>query len=243
MFAASTVLFLSLLSLTSGVIAKPLSYRREQALILRNAPPPPPGGPANESISPPPQAGGNDSISFNNWNNISSLQGFDDFNGQKNFDGKNNDQKIVIKEVETKCQVVKIELIQQKLVILQEMAKRIITEQICDVETQTIVLAQHNGALKVFSDDIQRKTVTRQVGFDEQVAQKITTIVKDDGSLSVDDAGFKGSDVGKNTVVPAGNNWSDDSSPAKVKAALDAAQSAINDSESDSASDSESDSS
>jgi hypothetical protein len=216
MFATSTVLFLSLLSLTSEAMAKPLSYRRDQALILRNAP--------IFGL----QARGNDSVSFNNWNNISSLQGFDDFNGQDNFDGRKNDQTIVIKEVQTKCETVKIELIQQKLVILQELAKRIITEQICDVQTQTIVLEQHNGALKVFRDDIQRKTVARQVGFDESIASKVNTIVNSDGSLSVNDAGFKGSDVGKNTVVPAGNNWNDATSPQQVQAALDAALSAIN---------------
>jgi len=216
MFAASTVLFLSLLSLTSEVIAKPLSYRREQALIQRNAP--------HLAL----QARGNESVSFNNWNNISALQGFDDFNGADNFNGKKNAQTVVIKEVSTKCETVKIELVQQKLVILQELAKRIITEQICDVQVQTIVLAQHNGALEVFRDDIQRKTVARQVGYDETIANKATTIIKDDGSLSVDDNGFSGSDVGKNTVVPVGNNWDDNSGPARVQAALDASASAIN---------------
>jgi len=214
MFAASSVLFVfSLLSLT---VAKPLSYRREQALILRNAPP--------LSL----QARGNDSVSFNNWNNISALQGFDDFNGKDNFDGSKNGQTIVIKEVETKCETVKIEIVQQKLAILQELAKRIITEQICDVQTQTIVLEQHNGALKVFRDDIQRKTVAKQVGFDESVAQKFSQIVNTDGTLSVNDNGFSGSDIGKNTVVPVGNNWDDSTSPALVQAALDAARSAIN---------------
>jgi len=215
MFAASTKFFVfSLLSLTSEVIAKPLSYRREQAQLRRTAP------------SLPLQARDNGSVSFNNWNNISALQGFDDFNGQSNFAGQNNQQKIVIQEVQTKCETVKIELVQQKLAILQELAKRIITEQVCDVQTQTIVLAQHNGALQVFSDTIQRKTVAKQVGFDQTVAQKISTIVNSDGSLSTSDAGFSGSDVGQNTVVPVGNNWNDTSSPDLVKAALDAATSA-----------------
>ncbi|KAJ7494704.1 hypothetical protein B0H11DRAFT_2227490 [Mycena galericulata] len=214
MFAASTVLFLSLLSLTSEVMAKPLSYRREQALRLRDAP----------IVAL--QARGNDSVSFNNWNNIPSLQGFDNFNGQNNFDGSRNSQTVVIQETEITCET--IEFVQQKLAILRELAKRIITEQICDVETQTIVLEQHNGALRVFSDDIQRKTVTRQVGYDESVAQKISTIVNTDGSLSVDDAGFTGSDVGKNTVVPSGNNWNNSTSPALVEAAHSAALSAIN---------------
>jgi len=216
MFATSTVLFLSLLSLTSEVIAKPLSYRREQALRLRDAP--------NLAL----QARGNDTTSFSNWNNISALQGFDDFNGQGNFDGSKNGQTIVIKETQTQCQTVKVEIVQQKLAILQELAKKIITEQICDVQTQTIVLAQHNGALQVFSDDIQRKTTTKQVGFDESIAQKISTLTNTDGSLSTADQGFSGSDVGKNTVVPSGNNWDNSTSPALAQAALAAAKSAIN---------------
>lgn len=116
-----------------------------------------------------------------------------------------------------------------------------------DVQVQTIVLQQHNGlalfyspacgrvltftvirALQVFRDDIQRKTVTRQVGFDEQVASKFSQVVKEDGTLSVDDNGFSGSDVGKNLVVPSGNNWDDSTGPARVQAALDASESALN---------------
>ncbi|KAJ7035017.1 hypothetical protein C8F04DRAFT_1346343 [Mycena alexandri] len=212
MFAAATVLFISLLSLTSEVIAKPLSFRREQALIARDAP--------NMLFAR------DNNVSFSNWNNISALQGFDDFNGQGNFNGKNNGQKIVIQEVETKCETITI--VQQKLAILQELAKRIITEQICDVQTQTIVLAQHNGALEVFRDDIQRKVVTKQVGFDQQIASKFSSIVNTDGSLSVDDAGFKGSDIGQNLVVPTGNDWDNSTSPALVQAAQAAANSANN---------------
>lgn len=83
-------------------------------------------------------------------------------------------------------------------------------------------------ALQVFRDDIQRKTVTRQVGFDEQVASKFSQVVKEDGTLSVDDNGFSGSDVGKNLVVPSGNNWDDSTGPARVQAALDASESALN---------------
>lgn len=62
--------------------------------------------------------------SFNDYQGISSLSGFDNFNGQNNFDGSNNAQIIVIQEQERVCRTVKIEIIQQKLVILREMAKR-----------------------------------------------------------------------------------------------------------------------
>ncbi|KAJ6513267.1 hypothetical protein C8R45DRAFT_1088319 [Mycena sanguinolenta] len=230
MFAASAVVFVfSLLSLTS---AKPLSYRREEALMLRNAP--------IMSLQ------ARDNVTFNNFNNISQLQTFDNFNGQGNFDGSKNGQTVVIKEVQETCQVVQIEVVQQKLAILQEIAKRIITEQICDVQVQTIVLEQHKGfatlslprrapltatvhrALEVFSDDIQRKQVTRQIGYDQSVAAKLTQIVNTDGTLSTSDNGFSGPDVGKNLVVPAGNNWDNSTGPGRVQSALSAAQSALN---------------
>ncbi|KAJ7274404.1 hypothetical protein B0H12DRAFT_396562 [Mycena haematopus] len=211
MFAASTALFVfSLLSLTS---AKPLSYRREEALMLRNAP--------SFSLQ------ARDNATFNNWNNLPQLSNFDNFNGQGNFDGHNNDQTIVIQEVQTECEVVQIEFVQQKLAILREIAKRIITEQICDVQVQTIVLEQHNGALQVFRDDIQRKTETREVGYDSEVSSKFSQIINSDGSLSSNDNGFSGSDVGKSLVVPSGNNWDSNTGPARVQAALAAAQSAL----------------
>ncbi|KAJ6619718.1 hypothetical protein B0H10DRAFT_1142668 [Mycena sp. CBHHK59/15] len=217
MFAASAVLFISLLALTSEAIAKPLSFRREQALV-RNAP----------RLALQVRDNNGSAVSFNNWKNISSLQDFDNFNGVQNFDGSRNSQTIVVKEVQTKCETVKIEIVQQKLAILREMAKRIITEQICEVETQTIVLAQHNGALEVFRDDVRRKTTVRQVGFDETVASKFNEVVNSDGSLSTDDSNFSGSDIGKNTVAPSGNNWDDSKSPAMVQAALDDVAQSIN---------------
>ncbi|KAJ7066931.1 hypothetical protein C8F01DRAFT_1247351 [Mycena amicta] len=184
MFAASVTLLISLVSLTSSVFAKPLSYRRDEALALRNAP-------ALDL-----QARDDGNVSFSNFDNISSLQGFDDFNDK-------TPQTIVIKETKTQCEDVKIQIVQQRLAILREVAKKIITEHICNVETQTIVLAQHNGALQVFRDDIQRKTVTRQIGFDEQIASKFNEIFQEDGmSLLYPTQGFTGQDVGKNVVVP-----------------------------------------
>jgi len=201
MFAASTALFVfSLLSLTS---ATPLSFRRqiEQALSAR------------------------DSYSFNNWNNISQLSDFDNFYGSNNFNGGSNSQT-VITEVSKQCETVDIEFVQQKLVILQEIAKRIITEQICDVQVQTIVIEQHRGSIEVFRKDVSRQT-TRQVGYDQSIASKITQIVNSDGSLSTGDNGFSGSSVGGNLVVPSGNNWDNSTGPARVQSALSAVHSAI----------------
>ena len=61
--------------------------------------------------------------SFNDLG-ISSLSGFDNFYGVNNFDGSQSAQIIVEQQQETVCQSLSVEVIQQKLVILQEVAKR-----------------------------------------------------------------------------------------------------------------------
>ncbi|KAJ7599636.1 hypothetical protein C8J56DRAFT_1019264 [Mycena floridula] len=163
--------------------------------------------------------------SFNNWNNIQSLDNFDNFYGQSNFNGGNNAQIVVIKEQEVVCRSVQIEVIQQKLVILREMAKRIITEQICEVETQTIVLEQFSSGFSDFGSDISRKS-GKQVGYDSNISNRINQISDSNGNLSSDDLGFNGSDVGKNTVVAQGNNWNDSTGPSAVQNAKNAAKKA-----------------
>ncbi|KAF5367472.1 hypothetical protein D9758_003685 [Tetrapyrgos nigripes] len=167
----------------------------------------------------------NNNTSLNDYGGLQSMKGFDDFYGQGNMDGSKNAQVVVIKEQQTVCQEQRIEIIQQKLVILQEMAKRIVTELVCEVETQTIVVEQLKSGLIAFQEDVQRKTV-KQVGFDEKVSSLTKNILNDDGSLNLDDLNFKGSDVGNNTVVVSGDNWNDETSPDSVQKALDAAKNA-----------------
>ena len=75
----------------------------------------------------------------------------------------------------------------------------------------------------MFQQDVQRVS-TRQVGFDERVARKITEIVNADGTLSDKDLEIKGSDVGQNTVVISGNNWDDEKSPERVRKAKEDAE-------------------
>ncbi|KAK0500475.1 hypothetical protein EDD18DRAFT_830155 [Armillaria luteobubalina] len=190
--------FVLLLALASVVLAGPLSQRRE----FRR-----------------------DDVSLNNWGGLQSLSGFDNFNGVDNFSGSQSSQVVVVQEQQVVCQVQQIEIIQQKLVILQEMARRIITEQICEVETQTIVLEQFSSSISSFGSDMLRQS-GKQVGFDSNIAGKISQLVNADGSLSTSDLGFSGQDVGSNTVVPAGSNWNDTTSPASVQSALAAAQKA-----------------
>ncbi|KAK0193779.1 hypothetical protein F5146DRAFT_399959 [Armillaria mellea] len=168
---------------------------------------------------------GRDDVSLNNWGGFQSLSGFDDFNGVDNFSGSQSSQVVVVQEEQVVCQVQQIEIIQQKLVILQEMARRVITEQICEVEVQTIVLEQFSSSISSFGSDVLRQS-GKQVGFDSNIASKISQLVNADGSLSTSDLGFSGHDVGSNTVVPAGSNWNDSTSPTSVQSALAAAQKA-----------------
>jgi hypothetical protein len=155
------------------------------------------------------------------------MSGFDGFCGSGNFDcSSSNAQVIVIKEQQEVCHTQQIEVIQQKLVVLREMAKKIITEQVCDVETQTIVLEQFSSGISSFQNDIGRKS-GKQVGYDANVAGLISNVTNSDGSLSTNDLGFNGTSVGSNTVVPSGSNWNDSTGPAAVANAANAAQAAL----------------
>ncbi|KAF9052376.1 hypothetical protein BDZ89DRAFT_426042 [Hymenopellis radicata] len=201
--------FVVALSLVSSIIATPLASRRDvsQDLAVR------------EDSTP---------VSLSGWGGFSSLDGFDNFNGIDNFDGSNSAQVVVVQEQQVVCQTVQVEVIQQQLVILQEFAKKIITQQICEVEVQTIVLQQFSSGIGAFGSDLQRQS-GRQVGFDQNISNMISKMLNEDGSLNSSDFGFNGSDVGNNTVVAQGSNWDNSTSPAKVQAALAAAQSAAAD--------------
>jgi len=168
------------------------------------------------------------SQSFNNWGGISSLSGFDNFYGSGNFDNSHFSQSsiTVVKQQEVVCRSESIEIIQQRLLILQEVAKRIITEQICEVETQTIVFEQFHSSLSSFSGDLRRAS-GRDVGYDSGISSQASNMYNSDGSLSTNDMGFSGQDLGHSYVVPSGNNWNNNSSPASVGSAYNASRSAI----------------
>ncbi|KAF8896372.1 hypothetical protein BD779DRAFT_1668175 [Infundibulicybe gibba] len=207
MFSKAALLLTSLVSLASMTASSPLSWNRDLANIKSRT--------------------GSSPVSFNNWGGHSSLQNFDDFNGAGNFCGSQNSQTVIVQEKQVVCHLQQIEIIQQRLVVLQEMAKKIITEQICEVETQTIVFQQFHSSMGMFSSDLQRKS-GRQPGYDASIASHGQSLISADGSLNTTDLGFKGSDVGKNTIAPAGSNWNNATSPDSVQKALDAANSAAN---------------
>lgn len=63
-------------------------------------------------------------ISFDNWHGISAFNGFDDFYGSDNFIGTISSQTVIEQDQELVCHTESIEVIQQRLLVLQEMAKR-----------------------------------------------------------------------------------------------------------------------
>ncbi|KAF9477928.1 hypothetical protein BDN70DRAFT_880626 [Pholiota conissans] len=192
---AVVVKVLSLFSLVVGVLSSPLSARSSGDV---------------SAVS--------HDISFNNWGGLSSLSGFDNFYGSNDFYGSRNEQ-IIIVEQEQVCSVQEVVIIQQQLAIIQEFAKRIITQQICDVETQVIVLEQFHGNFRQFRNDVSRQS-GRSIGYDHNVASMIGQLMNQDGSFNSHDFGFNGTDIGKNTVVPSGSNWNNSTSPQNVKSIL-----------------------
>ncbi|KAF8895482.1 hypothetical protein BD779DRAFT_1609027 [Infundibulicybe gibba] len=204
MFAKLAIQLLSVSALISGAVSKPVRLSRDVLISSANSP----------RTSP----------SFNNWGGFSSMSNFDNFYGSGNFVNSHSTQ-VVEQEQHVVCHSEQIEIIQQRLVVLQEMAKRIITEQICEVETQTIVFQQFHASLGSFSSDLTRQS-GHQVGYDSSIASHYGSIYNSDGSFNSQDLGFSGSSVGSSTVVPSGSNWNDQTSPASVGAAYSAAQSA-----------------
>jgi len=164
--------------------------------------------------------------SFDNWGGISSLSGFDNFYGSDDFAHLQNFHQTVVKQDSTLvCHSEQVTIIQQRLAVLQEMAKKIITEQICEVETQTIVFQQYYASLGGFSHDLTRSS-GRSSGYDYNVASHYQDFYNSDGTLSNYDFNFTGSDIGSNYYVPTGDNWNQNSSPSSVGSAYQAAQAA-----------------
>jgi hypothetical protein len=165
-------------------------------------------------------------FAFDGFHGISSFSGFDDFYGSDNFIGHISSQTVVEQDSELVCHSETITIIQQRLLVIQEMAKRIITEQVCEVETQTVVFEQFHASLGLFSHDL-RRTSGLHVGFDAGIASHASDFFEEDGSLSTTDFGFSGHDLGSQTVVASGSNWNAETSPASVGSAFSAASGAF----------------
>jgi len=156
-------------------------------------------------------------VSFNHWGGFSSLDNFDNFYGAGNFDGSRYNQ-VVVKDHEVVCHAQKIEIIQQRLAVIRELAKKVITETICDVETQVVVFEQFHSGLGSFKGDLRRMS-SHSVGYDRDIASHYGDLIGQDSSISTDDWSFSGSDIGKSTVVVGGCNWDESKSYLSVNSA------------------------
>lgn len=172
------------------------------------------------------------------------MSDFDGFYGIDNFSGSSNTQILVVQQEEIICSSVEIDIVQQKLAILVEVAKRyvlvqgvyayltfvghrIIIEQICEVEVQTIVIEQFESIISSFGMDVGRQS-GRQVAYDSNISGMYNQIINSDGSLSNSSHGFVGSDIGNSSFVSTGNNWNNVTSPQSVAQAKALAKTARN---------------
>ncbi|KAJ7158793.1 hypothetical protein C8R46DRAFT_907527, partial [Mycena filopes] len=160
--------------------------------------------------------------SFNKWQGIPSLDNFDNFYGSDNFNGYTRSQTVV--ESQEVCHSTDIVIIQQRLAVLQEMAKRIITEQICEVETQVITFEQYYQSLGHFRGDLRRHS-GHKVGHDKNIVSHFGKIYNSDGSFCTDDWSFSGHDIGSQTVVIK-DNWDEEKSHSSVDSAYYSARNA-----------------
>ncbi|EAU81626.2 hypothetical protein CC1G_02642 [Coprinopsis cinerea okayama7 len=156
-------------------------------------------------------------LTFDRWGGFDSLKGFDNFYGIDNFDGHRFNQVLIKPKHELVCRVQRVEIVQQRLLVLQELAKRIITEKVCEVEAQTILFEQFHGGLRSFERDLLRLPGAHEVGYDEKIVGHFPKFFNEDGSLNDDDWGFTGHELGRHTVIVGGHNWDDSRSFRTVR--------------------------
>ncbi|KAF8733992.1 hypothetical protein RHS02_07282, partial [Rhizoctonia solani] len=153
---------------------------------------------------------------------------FDDFFGVGNFAGNLNQVTIIEQQQQLVCRSIDLIRVRQQLAVIQEFAKQIILQQICEVEIQTVIIQQLNSQFVNFGRNVRRVDGGGIVpSFDIVVAQKITEItqvISRGGNLADLNLGFLGSDIGHNSVRIGGSNWNDTSSPRSVGDAYQAAE-------------------
>jgi hypothetical protein len=84
-----------------------------------------------------------------------------------------------------------------------------------------IVFEQFRDSLGDFRYDLDRRS-GEEIGYDQNVVSLYNQMFSGD-VLSNNDLGFNGNDVGQRYVAVSGSNWNDNSSPASVLAAGNAA--------------------
>jgi len=201
---ASILKFITILSLGATTLSKPVNSRRHVTPVTNTR----------------------RDASFDNFNGLSSLSNFDGFFGSSNFDGSSNKQ-IVVEEKQVVCHQIDVKVLQQRMTVIREFIKRTIVEQVCEVETQTIVLEQFNSGIDSFGRDVRRQS-GRQISYDSNIAGMFSQLQDSAGNLQSNDLDFNGDIVGSNGVIVSGDNWNSNTSPAIVGNAWNQAQNARN---------------
>jgi len=161
---------------------------------------------------------------FNGYNGFQSLNGFDDFFGADNFIGAEN-EKIFLQDQQFSCQSNDIKFIQQQLFIFQELIKKLILEEICEVEVQIIIIQQFTGGFDGFANDLFRRG-GQKPGFDKEIAKFGPQLFDVEGNFNIQDFGFNGSDIGKNIIIIINDNYDEENSPQSIQSAFDISKSA-----------------
>lgn len=156
-------------------------------------------------------------FSFNNFGGLPSLGQFDNFFGQGNFCGVQNQHVLIQQQV---CQVTEVTIVQQQLAIIAEYAKQVILTQSCEVESQTLIFSQWLGGLVNWGQDLRRINGIAPT-FDSVIASQIVNVVQVDPIshvqvINTHDFGFGGSSIGSNAVTVIGQNWVNEFSPQTV---------------------------
>lgn len=152
---------------------------------------------------------------------------FDDFFGVGNFAGNLNEVDIIQQQQQLVCRSSDLVRVRQQLAVIQEFAKQIILQQVCEVEIQTVIIQQVSAQFVNFGRNVRRSGRNVPPSFDLVIAQKITQItqvINLGGNLRDLDLGFLGSDIGRNSVRIGGGNWNDATSPGSVGNAYRAAK-------------------
>ena len=169
--------------------------------------------------TPLPLESRNAAFNFNGWGGFASLNGFDDFFGVDNVFGLKNQQFFL--QDQLFCAAQPIHLVQQQLLIVQELAKKMILEQICEVEAQAFLIQQLTGGFDVFANDLLLFN-GRKAGFDKNIVQFAPQLFDVNGAFAVKDFGFNGHNLGQNLLFVGGSNFVDGHSQVSVKSAFDA---------------------
>jgi len=145
-------------------------------------------------------------FSFSQFNNLGNFGVFDQFFGESNFLGLLNEINVANEVQLLQCLNTNVNVVQQQLAILSEVAKQIILTELCSVEDQVIALEQFTGRFDSFSRSVRGSNGITP-SFDNSIAQLITQLIIDD-QFNQNDFGFLGSDIGLNTFLVVGSDFS-----------------------------------